>query len=287
MNEIRKLYQNKGYQFLAITDHRLYYNQNDKTDFLLLNGCEYNCYLDLEGYSERIHFHLLTLQDPSVINSNPIPHDGNTYKSLFYKSLEDVEKLINELKTRGNIVIVAHPKNLMIPLELLTQLKGYDGIEVYNEKAKSDATDYINSLYETHENLLLTASDDAHQYLDANGEPAYFKGFIVVEDCDVTKTNVMKAIKSKRFYASNGPIIKVINVETDSVMINTSEVQCILFVLYADDSTVKVIKKSEDQTMTKAIINIPDGTKAIRIECTALHKKKNMDQYYKTKVVKP
>ena len=231
------MYRSKGYSFLAITDHRLYFKKKD--DFLL-NGCEYNCYLDLDS---RYHFHLLTLDkgDSSII------HDDNSYKSLFFTKIEEVQKLIDELKSLGNIVFIAHPKQILIPLSLLSMLKRYDGIEVYNSKVDSDASDYLDALLLERE-LYCLAVDDSH-FLEVNGESLFFRGFIIIED-DLTP---LEALKSGRYYSSTGVFIEEITIKDKQLVIETeAEVDVYMYNL-DKEKTVFHSKELEIQADTVCI----------------------------------
>ncbi len=255
-----ELYKREHYSFIGITDHRVYYNQTHLLeDFVILNGCEYNCYLDLEGY-ERIHFHLLSLQD-QTIEATYIGHDDNTYKSLFYTQLCQVQQLIDEIKSFGNIVIIAHPKNNLIPLEIMAELLHYDGIEVYNAKAKSDASDYFEKLIITH-NLVLTAVDDTHQLIDENGLYQNFKGFIILENQDISNLNVIKAIKDKKFYASTGAVINKIMVDENNIMIDANDIKkCLVYTYGSNMDPIGILDTNHNHFV------LEDDVRFFRIEC--------------------
>lgn len=248
---IQNLYKEKAYAFLAITDHRIYFDEEGVTrNLILLNGCEYNCYLDHEAYDERIHFHLLTLKDPELEVSNRIEHEDNSYKSLFYTKLDEVQALIDELKSRGNLVIIAHPKKPFIPIELLKTLQNYDGIEVYNAKSEQDASDYRLELYQMRKTLLFTSVDDSHAFLNDQGACEYFKGYIVVEDGAKDKNEIVKAIKTKRFYASNGPEIYSLAVDENQLTLQCSEVSKIELTLFSKDQFETVCFERKNAFMT-------------------------------------
>ncbi len=235
VDAIQDLYKEKAYTFIAITDHRIYFDEEGVSrNLILLNGCEYNCYLDHEAYDERIHFHLLTLKDPEQDVSNRIEHDDNSYKSLFYTKLDEVQTLIDELKSRGNLVIIAHPKKPFIPIELLKTLRNYEGIEVYNAKSEQDASDYRAELYQMRKSMIFTSVDDSHALLNEQGACEYFKGYIVVEDGATDKNKIVKAIKNKRFYASNGPEIYSLIIDKNQLSLKCSDVSKIELTLFSE-----------------------------------------------------
>jgi len=204
VNSLSKLYKKNGYHFIAITDHRIYYKKDDEH----LDGCEYNCYLDLD---ERYHFHLLTLNN----GQTSIEDNDNTYKSLFYTKLEEVQDFINLLKSKGNMVFIAHPKNILIPLEMLMTLNNYDGIEVFNSKADSDASDYYEKLLRDRD-IKCLAVDDSHAY-QVEGKVMYFRGFIVIED----GLEPLRAVQLGHYYSSTGAMINEIKVEGKHIEVIT------------------------------------------------------------------
>ncbi|MBP1925278.1 histidinol phosphatase-like PHP family hydrolase [Sedimentibacter acidaminivorans] len=275
VDEIIKLYKKNEYSFLAITDHRIYYSQEiDYENFIVLNGCEYNCYLKDEKLNQDIHFHILTLEDNLVKATNPIKHNDNLYKSLFFDSLSQVQELINELKSRGNLIIIAHPKNKLIPLYMLINLVNYHGIEVYNTKANSDASDYSNELLINNKDIFLTSVDDSHNYYDENNNINFFRGFIVLADNILNRKNIIQAIKEKNFYASNGPYIYEIIIDKERVLIECSNVRKIVLFGYDNNHNVKLITTKSETFLNEAIFMLHDSYEFIRLECINEEKKK-------------
>ena len=260
-------YRTEGYAFVAITDHRIYYSlSEDLYDIITLNGCEYNCYLDEPSYPERVHFHLLTLKNELVNSMNPVDNDDNRYKGLFYTSVEEVQGFIDELIERGNIVFIAHPKNPSIPLEILLLLKHYSGVEVYNEKARMDASDVMLSLYQERPGLSFTSVDDAHAYMDNQNNCLYFKGFIVVEDCVVNRVNIVNALINKKFYASNGPSLFKLLVEDDFLFVKCSRVKSMTLTTFKSGSVCKTTIVTAKNHLSSGRFSLEKGCKEFIIE---------------------
>lgn len=237
---LEKLYFDKGYLFIAITDHRIYYKQDDGR----LNGCEYNCYLDLD---KRYHFHLLTLDK----GQSTLEHDDNTYKSLFYTNLSQVQALIDELKAKGNMVFIAHPKNIKIPFHMMKALKNYDGIEVYNSKAQSDASDYYEALL-LDRDIKCLAVDDSHQYT-MDDQLMFFKGYIVIED----DLDPLEALKAGAYYSSTGVQIEAITCENRRLQVKTTA--DVEVYMYTSDRVCSICQTSQ--------IHLPDQVTAFRLVC--------------------
>lgn len=230
------MYQKKGYEAIGISDHRIYFNMKIEG---LIHGCEYNCYLN-----DDTVFHLLAID----AGHNKIPHGDQRYQKLFFTDIKQVQQLIDELKSLGNMVFIAHPKNPLISLEYLSILQGYDGIELFNTKANSDATDYFHELL-LHRNILGIAVDDCH-----DDESLFYKNYIVLED----DKEIASCLKFGYFYSSNG-----------------AEINEIRF----DEHTIEVDAKGEIEIFTynekgfKAVIaakqiDVVDET-AFRVVCTS------------------
>lgn len=167
--------------------------------------------------------------------TNRIKHDDNQYKSLFYTSLAQVQSFIDELKEKGNLVIIAHPKNPLIPLDFLLELQRYDGIEVFNGKSNQDATDYSLELFNINKTMRFTAVDDSHAYRNSQDEVEFFRGFIVVEDGCQDRDAIFKAIKGKRFYASTGPKINRIEISEAQLVMDCDTNLMVEFFVYLQD----------------------------------------------------
>ncbi len=257
VDEIAQLYKRAGYKFLAITDHRIYFDKPESAEgMILLSGCEYNCYLDQD---ERIHFHLLTLKDSREDDLDRIQHDDNQYKSLFFRKLSEVQGLIDTLRYRGNLVVIAHPDNPFIPREMLFELKDYQGIEVFNTKADQDATELMEELFEQRFDLLFTAADDAHRLEAADGRSLFYKGFIVVEDGVRTAEDVIKTVERRRFYASQGPLIKMVEIEGDLLTVKHHSVKKVEIKMYGQQYLETVVLSGESGYTSKLLNTSTEG----------------------------
>lgn len=253
---LSKLYKAKGYCGLGITDHRVYFdNPFEDSDLILLSGCEFNCYLDSDKYG-RVQFHLLSLKVQDLPNS--IPHDDENYSGLFFKSLTQVQDLIDDIRSRGNLVYIAHPKWPLIPLEIMESLD-FDGFEVYNYKANSDATDYMGPLFRKGKRFGILASDDAHWLHDPDGYEMFYKGYIVLESTD----GLVDQLINRRYYASNGPIIESLEWSKEKVETVSNA-----------DKVAVICYTREDQVLVKGnCVQIPHDTLAFRVECITGDKK--------------
>jgi hypothetical protein len=82
---------------------------------------------------------------------------------------------------------------------------------------------------------------------------------------ELTEAEVMRAIKSGRFYASNGPSIYDISVRNGRISVSTSEVKVINFI--ANVSNGESFTAMGDGSLTGAEYRIRGHEKYIRVEC--------------------
>ena len=105
------------------------------------------------------------------------------------------------------------------------------------------------------------ASDDAHicpEHPDWNG------GWIVVSAPELTRENIMAAIRRGEFYASCGPEIHSIQTSGDVVRVRTSSVNLVRLV---GPTTGGVRVRAEDEAgLTEAELTIPAGVGYWRLE---------------------
>lgn len=265
--ELCRMYGQEGYKYLAITDHRIYFNQSNIVEGVqVLSGCEFNCYLDLD---KRYQFHLLTLKDQKGYG---IEHNSSPYNKQFFTEINQVQTLINHLRAKGNLVFIAHPKNPCIPLEILEHLN-FDGFEIYNTKAQSDASDYFNNLYSKNNDLLILATDDAH-YLQLSDGKGFFQSYIeVCEDQEF-----YNSLKGKAYYASKGLIIQSINLEERSLDLKLETASTIKLILQSDHEFTEVIFDKVKQVT----YDFNESVDAFRIEASK-GDEKAWTNFYKVK----
>ena len=246
-------YRTKGYDFLFITDH------NTVTDIsglsgdglLVLHGSEIN-----GGRSEIGHnYHIFAL---------------NLKETVSYKDASTLQGLIDLLKSKGAEVVVAHPYWSGLTVKDIIDLEGYLGLEVFNSTchfsiAKGLSTVHWDDLLARGKLVSGFAVDDSHQHFSDCRPIDICYAWIMAKLPELTEEAVMSAIKSGRFYASNGPIIENISVKDDVISVSTSDVKTINFV--ADVSRGKRCAAMGDSLINKADYKLRGSEKYIRVEC--------------------
>lgn len=215
------IYKALGYDFTAITDHRIYGIHAELTtaDFLVLPGVE----LDVRpSAAEGLAHHVVGLGLPGI---NHLAHG----QRIEYPADASVSQIIDLLTSLGHLCIYAHPGWSHTRHESLDQLQGFSGLEIYNHACEVGSA---CGLSESHYDRLLwqgrkfwcVASDDTHQQrVDYGG------GFIMVKAPELTQAAIIQALLAGSFYASQGPLIEDYYREGDQVHIRCSPSRLIGF----------------------------------------------------------
>lgn len=217
-------YKEHGYDFLAITDHRKRFAGYEDESFLVIPAAEYHRNFIDEAPERAFH-----------ITGVGLAHDIAQDDSF---SPQDIVDAIHEA---GGFCTLAHPIWSMMTFEDTWNLKDYDAIEVYNTisdvySGRGYSQLYIDMLASRGIYKRITAVDDVHNY-----DRDIFGGYIMVQAEHNNWKEIKQALMENRFYASQGPEIKRIQVEGERVQVDLSPVQEIRFMtnsLYNGKRTV-------------------------------------------------
>ncbi len=256
--ECIKIFKKAEYDFLSITDHWQLADEISCEGMIIFRGCEYHF---IYGDSRRA-CHIVAVCIESILKKN---------NSL---SPQDA---INDIRRQGGISIVAHPHWSYMSHQDLYDLKEYDGVEIYNslcavEKDNGDASSYIDVISTKGVAPLLFATEDTHRYTRE-----LFGGFIMVNSPEFTHASLLESIKKGRFYCSQDPAIKQIEIDGESIHIKTSPVKHIIF--HPDSHwTGSHIFAPEGEYITEASNKIHPLNRTIRVECIDGNGKKAWSQ---------
>ncbi len=246
-------YKSNGYDFLFITDH---WKVTDVSafsgdGFLALNGSELGA-----GKAELGQpYHLLALNLKEPVSRDDAP---------------TAQAMIDLVRSKGGEVVVAHPYWSGLSMNDIIRLEGYIGIEVYNTTcfnsiAKGHSAVHWDDLLARGKQVWGFAVDDAHQHFNDHRVIDICGAWIMAKLPELTETAVMDAIKSGRFYASNGPSIQDISVGDGKISVSTSEVEVINFI--AEMSRGESFTAMGDGLLTGAEYKLRGSEKYVRIEC--------------------
>lgn len=203
------LYEQRGYDFLAISDHDHLTPPGDYqagTRMVLLPADE----VTSRGP------HLLAIRIEDVL-----PPDA------------DRQNVIDAVRAQGGFVVLNHPNwqrgFAHYAQETLEQLTGYAGIEIYNgvverEEGSALALDRWDRLLGSGRRAWGFANDDFHQPID------FARGWNVVQATERTAAAISMALQRGRFYASTGVEITRIEVVGNRIAITASNAQRIRFI---------------------------------------------------------
>ena len=190
--ESAHIYKEKDFDAIVFADHWCYGEEKEIDGLKIFSGCEYNLGAadTIKGVMHIVGFGME--RDPGLTEDAPR------------------QKVIDSIHDCAGAAILAHPYWSLNTPEEIMQLEGFDALEIYNTvsgvnqsfRAYSGAiTDLLANKGYT---LPLIATDDTHFY---KGEET--KSYIMVKCDELTKDNVIKAIRNKDFYATQGPELSV------------------------------------------------------------------------------
>lgn len=256
-DEVILAYRNAGYDFLALTDHRLYSPGREMEGFTLLSGTE----LDCNDFFTRRAWHIIGI---GITEATPI-EDGTP-----------PEVLVQKIDTAGGLAILGHPAwSLLSPQDILS-LPGcfateiYSGIsEAYGGRGNSSILCDIAAA-QGYRGFLLGV-DDAHFY-----NTDVFQSWIVLLSPSLKTNDLLESLRAGRFYASEGPDIRQINIENDVVTVETSPCKRIGFFT---DTFWKADRLTHGHNLTTASCTLSPRDRFVRVECMDANGKRASSQY--------
>lgn len=230
-----------------MTDHwRLpeFNNGGDSLPLLVIPGIE------LDGYDTLgVYYHVLAI---GVSLKLPI-------------GIRNFQKVMQAAHLQGAILIWAHPHwTGNTPREGLRHK--FHGMEVYNhsshcENGSGYALSHWDKVLDRHPDFLGFATDDSHF---VPGQAFWKGGWIMVNASTCTEAEVLAAIRSGNFYATQGPEFKSIEYARNKVLLETSPV---VFVRLIGPRRVgKWISVSRKSPLRQAEFDLPPDWSYARLE---------------------
>lgn len=209
-------YAEKGYDFLAITDHfrPAQFELPEGTRLLVFNGVE----LAARDPRSGKDYHILV---PEAEGLPPIPLETSPQEAM------------DAVNAAGGLAILAHPYWSRLTSAEMLALEGYMGLEVFNTVCLREIGRGVSSvqwdelLYEGRKVLGL-ATDDAHSNRTYIRD--VFQGWIMVKAPTLSREGILEAIALGSFYSSTGPRIEEAAIESDMLRVRTSPASTINFI---------------------------------------------------------
>ena len=257
--EVIRLHKEKGYDFLALTDHRIYNYKNyaEDVDMTIIPGMEFdNTFVRENGFRT---FHQVFIGPDDETNGYS---QDERLPSGDAKNQEEFQKYLDEAHKKNNLTIYCHPQWSSTPTRYFDELKGNFAFEIWNSGcAIEDDMDTDNGMYWDEllgrgNKLFAVATDDGHEMYH------HCKGWVMVNAQNNVKS-ILEALKTGAFYSSCGPVIKDFYVDDENIAhIETSECEKIIFQCDKHPSRKTT---AENEMLTSAECNLKGEYEYIRV----------------------
>ncbi len=272
---LKTVYQKLDYDFMVYSDHNIHTYHEDLSDenFLVIQGLEGDI---SGGNGDNRVFHLLFMDGTDEIKKNATKpmykHMETVPNKMKFEGLSTVQAYIDDMVSRGYMVMFNHPAWSCVEYDDILQLKNLFAVECIN--ASTQHIENIGENFGTWDALLRqgmkiwgTATDDNHNtnpvdsvYSDAG------LGFVVVKCKELTRSSVADALYRGSFYSSCGPKIYDFRVEDNEVIFECSPVSRIYFRGKTRESGVLLSEDGKD-SLTHFRMKLCSGQEFVRVEC--------------------
>ncbi len=244
-DEAVRIFKENGYDFLAITDHKLYNFSNfaPETEITIIPGMEFDAgRLIGEETNGFRTFHTVCIGLPKE-EGNSFLQDQQ-FESAFVKDQFEYQSYLDEIHQNKNLTVYCHPEWSSTSARYFDRQKGNFAMEIWNSACAIDHDMDYDALYWDEllgqgVHIFGVASDDCHK-------PAHFcKGWVMV-NAENNVNDIFRALNAGEFYSSCGPVIKDFYVDEDN---GKAVIEC---------SPVKKIRMHSDKHPT-AIVRDESG----------------------------
>ncbi len=291
---LKKLYKEKGYSFLAITDHEFVvaHPELDDEDFITITSAEYSikqfpeqstlknfnmkvCHLNFYAkkqdndysvnYNSRYdHF---SAQELAATLNKP---DYDTPRNYGAKG---INKLIADANDHGFFVCYNHPR---WSLENYGDYCGYEGlwgVEIYNNGcAVGGLYDYdinvFDDMLRDGKRVFASCGDDNHNTEEETRELHSGGAFVMVNADRLSYESIIDGLLSGNFYSSMAPIIHSLYVEDGRVYVECSDARQIT---YSTRGRRTQAVNAIDGRVNRAVFEIKDTDEYFRIDVIDAH----------------
>ena len=206
--ELIRLYAERGYDVLALTDHRQIHDVSpyDPCGMVLIPGGEIN-----PVNPGQMRWHILVLNCPLDFKyATPVNPEVLA------------QEVIDAANASGGLAAVAHPYWCNFSSETVKRVNDYFAIEVYNSQCRD--VDRAYSLQTWDELLLDGCKVNAIAVDDVHSAPALFRGWTMICAKERTVESIMDALRKGEFYASQGPEFRKFEIVGDTLTVEFSDV---------------------------------------------------------------
>lgn len=242
------LYEQAGYDFIAVTDHWVV-SESGRTPggMLLLRGCEYNVG---ETVREGV-YHIVGAgleREPALSRAQ----EGLSPQGI-----------VDAIHAAGGLAILAHPAWSLNSAEAVSRIAGFDGTEIFNTtsgfpmNARPYSGLFVDQLASLGVLLPCMAADDAHEY-----DEDVFGGYLMVYARERSREAILDAIRAGDFYATQGPSV-CLTVENGVARVHCSPASRVVFY---SDSIWNEQRVTSGEGITEAACNLMPNETFVRAE---------------------
>ena len=241
-----ELYRERGYDFLAFTDHWVYSPGKGSPDFLLLSGIEYDITRDVRDGL----YHIVGIgmeQEPALIRGMPL----------------SPQTIIDEIVRVGGIAILAHPAWSLNRTSEVAKLTGLSGCEIYNTvsgfpwSGRPYSGCFLDELATRGVYLPCMAADDTHYYA---GDEA--RSYLMVQADSLTRDSILKALRIGNFYATQGPHFSF-ELKDERAVVKTTPAK---YIAFFTDLVWSPNRIASGENLEEAVYKIQPGDYFVRVE---------------------
>jgi hypothetical protein len=270
-------YQEAGFDVLAITDHwRL--TEVEPTDRLItVPAAELGFDLAHPNHTQQSGEFLVygidhLPEDPGGDRANWMFNSEENWEVRTFASLTAGAQWAEAM---GAVVYVAHPYWNGLSVEDLHSAEGFSGLEVFNGSAqqecgRGDSSPWWDALLGRGRRMFGIATDDQHYPLFELGV-----AWTMLKVRDRTPVSVVEALRTGAAYFSHGPTIHEVTVVDGGVEVTCSPVRSVVLhrdVEFGTSVSVgrggrhqgRVLQRSEDGLITRALLDDPEGAAMYR-----------------------
>lgn len=201
--EAIQIHADHGYDFLALTDHRIYNyrNFNPATGITIIPGMEYDANIrDVSGGFRCYHVVCLGYESPD----NGFEQDQRFDQGLV-STQEEMQMYLDMIHANNNLTFYCHPEWSSTSTRYFDRLKGNFAMEVWNTGCVMDNDQDKNAPYWSEmiglgHKIYGVAVDDGH------GVEQHCGGWVMV-NADNDVKSILDALRDGKFYSSCGPVI--------------------------------------------------------------------------------
>ena len=288
--ELKKLYKEQGYSFLAITDHEFVVAHPELNDenFVAITATEYAIkqfpeQSTLKNFNMKVchlNFYAKEQSNDYCVDYNSVydhysgksgvtglnkPEGGDVPRVY---GAEGINNLIKNAKEHGYFVCYNHPR---WSLENYGDYKDYEGlwgVEVYNHSCGVGGLyDYdinvVDDMLRDGKRVFVSCGDDNHNARVDERMLDSFGAFVMVNIDELSYSSIIDGLLSGKFYASMGPVIDELYVEDGKVYIKCSDAKRIS---YSTRGRRTKAVNAMDGYVNEAVFEIKDTDEYFRID---------------------